>query len=303
MGKRVFALFFLLLLAGSLPLHAAEPGSGRCLGGHCFIVPVHQTNPFIATQFGFVQGLMTVSSTGVTLPDGSEFDLSMLGVREEFDFNLAWSESLGLFAKAGGFAMTGTNADSALLIGGQGEFSGELGLVSRLFAASSTLISSRISIAKGKNLMVQPLAMVTELQNTGKVNPGAMFSDANSWSFTPGVSLAQALGKSLGVIASAWWTYNKPEGADATQTTFLGVSADLDFMKAMQFPLAFSGEFAMEFPEEGEGNKTMGGGAYYSGRQDLQLGMFISTTMFPKNALFVNGIDNLYGQLMMRYFF
>ena len=304
--KKLFSLVGALLLVNLLlPVSAAQAQDplARCLGIHCFQMPVHQPNAFVTTQFGFLQGVMTMSSKDVALADGTTFDFSMAGVREELDYFLAFGRTFGVYLKGGGFALTGLNSDSALLFGGQGSFNGELGVAMSVLRGSSTAITVRVGVTKGKTLAVQPYPLINQIMNGGSLDATLMFSSSNSTGVAPALVVAQSLGAALGLQASAWMDYGKEDGETVKKLN--GAAAlDLDFGAFSTIPLALSGEFLYSKTLGQDYNeKTFGGGAYYSGRPDLQLGLFVSSTIYPKNALFVNGIDNLYGQLMMRYFF
>jgi hypothetical protein len=309
MRRTVASAVFAIFVGALLPLASAqalEP-TGRCLGSHCFQMPTLFPNAFITTQFGFTQGVQSLSSKDVDVfGDGTTMDLSMMGIREELDYMMAFSRGFGVFVKGTGTVLTGTNSDSALIAGGQGSFGGSIGAALALLRTDGTLVTLRAAVAKGKNLQVTPIIALLSVANGASItdSAGSMFSSSNAVGFLPSLMLAQSLGKALGLQAGVWLEYMKADDADATKGLNGAAALEFDLGAVSQMPLALAGEFSYSRTLGlDEDVKSFGGGLYYSGRSDLQLGLFLATMIQAKSDDYPNGVDNVYGQLTMRYFF
>ncbi len=310
MRRTVASAVFAVFVGALLPLASAqalEP-TGRCLGSHCFQMPTLFPNAFITTQFGFTQGVQSLRSEDLdVLGDGTtSMDLSMMGIREELDYMMAFSRGFGVFVKGTGTVLTGTNSDSALIFGGQGSFSGGGGAALALLRTEGTLVTLRAAVSKGRNLQVMPFVALLSVANGASISDsaGSMFTKSDAVGFQPALMLAQSLGKALGLQAGTWLEYTMVDGADATKELSGAAALEFDLGAVSQMPLALAGEFSYSKTLGVDADmKSFGGGLYYSGRSDLQLGLFLATMSQAKSYDYPNGVDNVYGQLTMRYFF
>jgi len=313
--KRTWAaVIFFCLSAFSLMTGLEASVENRTLGGHTFILPSTDTfsHAFVLTNFGFSQGFRFLKAFSLEAPvrdrERLVIDLSMIGVVEKFDLGIAFSVWIGMNFVTRGTVIVGVDGKSALLRGGEGRVGFDIGPVIRLLRLNSTQVALRADLKWRSGRHVSPLLYVLRSLDLGRpADTRELFAKTGSLGFQASLSGAQSFGKSLGLQTNlAYFVFEEDYFQEKTTYKDLhaGMSPSFDLSPLLRFPLALMLEYQYSryFKEE-ENIHTIGGGLYYSGRSDLQLGLFLSTVIFPKSDDFPEGSNDTYVQIRMNYFF
>lgn len=335
------ALAFLSMLVVSVPALAVDYApADRVLGGHVFQYPTLQRSAFVETSFGVRQGgaYYTVDPGGLSLLDGRKLEL--IGATEGADLTLRLADWLGLELGVAGSVVVGNNIRSLFLSGGSFSYAGDAGLVVRVLRLEGTQLSLR---AFGGYRAGRDIALLS-LVGAVISRPGVTLEDViggrlgelltmpvRSWDVGGGVYAAQALGRLFSLQASVSvrnsWITERPfdplldvrVDQNDTALYFLGaLAAGLDFAQ-FHVPVAILGEYL--FADGKRSGDTgddvwlmthnLGLGLFYSGRQNLQLGLAGSVSINgervrsfgPNGELERSGEPTLYtGQFIFRYF-
>jgi len=282
--------------------------SGRVLGGHTFVFPGSFQPAFVTTHFGFQQGIASLSAPGIPLTETEKFDLKAFGVVESFDFGAAIFDNVGLILQGEGSAIVGANGDSATLIGGLGNFAGAFGPIWSFLRTDSTVVSVFGQLTYGKGLHVSPMAYVNSVMSGGGLgDTDSLLNTSGKSGFQGGISAAQGLGDLLGVQLSVQYsaaTEKQEDEEDDDKWLWVSGTASLDLNRSAGIPTALAFEYSHQMDRvEDETQKLVGGALNYSGREDLQLGIFLGSMLFDENESFPEGRSFFYGKFTMRYFF
>jgi hypothetical protein len=318
-----------------------EAGDERVLAGHGFLFPALQETAFNTTHFGIRQGGGAYSIPRLPLSTIGTYDLRSAFLTENADLGIRLHDRFGLFGTFQGLALTGGDAMSALLYGGQFTAGGTIGGVVKLarFERTGTQLAGRVygSIGTGRNLTVLPLvdAIVKTAQtNLGDVIDGGMFKYAiqETGSHEYGLSLhgAQALSRYFSFQGSMRYAHggslvktNSPGGiVENTSTTDdlqFALAAAVDGMPA-HVPIAAMVEYVAQQiwtrddatgeTDSGSLIHLVGAGIYYTGRRNLQLGIILATRLGTTPVTGVDANDQpassgdptfIYGQFVFRY--
>jgi hypothetical protein len=311
--------------------HAAA--ASRTLGPHRFLYPRAFHSPFTSTHFALRQGGGYLRIPGVLAPGyDTPYDLQLVGVTETLELGVRLHPSLGLFLDATGELNLGVNADSAFFLGGRGAFVGEIGVLAvplrREPRGTQLTVRGWFRARLGHRLEPSPLidAVIERQEETlGDVLEGDvlkyMLSREQAFSGGAGLVLAQALGKPAGLqvsVSTRWggvsrfWYDGTRDVRERLPFGAIAAGLTLELDGAPRFPLAAQLEYhfrldlertpADEGLETRLGNRHLiGGGVYFTGRDDLQLGLTAAGVVRSPAA----SVKETYvlGEFVIRYFF
>jgi hypothetical protein len=256
----------------------------RELNHHLFIPSLIVSDPFLATEFSLQ------TSAGLAWVDGPSFDVrgnpagsdtylaASLFEAASFQLNLLhwWALRIG---GTGGLAGGGFRNKSALV----------LGATVPLDVVAGTTVSWRIGkfVRLGGTFdfdyeharTIEPLAAVQSSLAINQADSSQALQRVNSYTVIPGVAAAFAPLAAVGIVASAQYGWiGKDDGTTTTGESNLifGLSAQLDVRRlipraAVGFVASYRARIPLSSSEEVA--HDLEGGVYYTGRNDLVLGL------------------------------
>lgn len=281
-----------------------EPSGGeyRALGGFHFITPIEAYSAFANTSFRFAQGFGLITFQLPSPITGSLTDGKLFLYGQQLIGQIGIVNRVSVDVRAEGAAGVGGNLDSILGIGALASLNvGAMPKV-RLFTLDKAAL--QVSFGTGafyvRNIRIQPTALIGKATGEVQGAEGQLIRQAGSFNVVPALMAAVALGPvglqtsvapSLGVAGD-----QKSNGLNA------GVHLGFDIRRLVSsVPVAVVAEYGLgtTFSQNGQPGDTahsLGGGIYYSGRRDFELGAIARVS--PAETL-----TTLQGQMVMQYYF
>ena len=278
-------------------------GDDREFGGHRFLALSMQPSALIRSFFGFDQSASVITVPGFPVgSSGQRFDVMTEGLGERLAFGFRVSELLAVDAFGKLNVGYGPDGPSLLFRGGYFRIGGGLGATFRILRNDSVQLSLRPYVSVGTSEQYNVLGLVEgarQLEPDEKVEEVLQQEESRQLIVYQsqrvlGASLLAAwvLNPALGVqasVSSAWsrdkLDANQNEYVRERTTNYLmmsaGFSVEYDFWLrgiAMAMNAEYLGSYGRladnPFPtEKSRISHRLGGGVYYTGRKDLQLGV------------------------------
>lgn len=275
----------------------------QVLGGHLFMFPVLQDPAFITTRIAFTQALELLSVPDAPVRAGRTYDVSALGVDESISFAARFLDRFEASIGGAAEAYSGSGVKSALVGGAAYWFDGQLGLGMRLWRGRRTELSMRLGGAFGSSkrvefipvlqqLVQQPATSVDQILdgNTGRKIVTPASRDAVRISFHLAHAFSRAFGFQGAFLVSESFMHLNVAYDDQRRISGNVTAPELDGAVTFdlrplvkQLPLGLIAEYSANWSyvatsEPGlskwlEARQVISGGAYYSGRKDLQVGL------------------------------
>jgi hypothetical protein len=325
---------------------APTPKDDRLLGGHRFLFPILQDGiPFATTHFGVRQGLALATFPKVPLGALGRLDLTASGLVQNFDLGIKITDWLAIQATGGGQVITGVNIASIVIQGASFSANGEVGPLLRVFRSdrSGTQIAVALAGGGGTGRAVSVLPLVSALVATqgqtldtvlnGNIGKLVLVPTSNA-TFAGTASIAQALGRSFGLVGSLQGRYTSDTQSpfDTAKGTNVDVSSsNVEIKGALALtadgspsgiPVGVMAEYLANDSNVSAGSTTgpaessselshyVAAGVYYTGRPDLQVGVggALQLGLRPLAGADANGAPAksdapslLFGQFILRY--
>lgn len=278
----------------------------QVLGGHLFIFPVLQEPAFMTTHVAFTQALELLSVPDAPVRPGRTYDVSALGVDELIRFGARFLDRYEASLGAAAAAYSGSGIKSALIGGAGYWFNGQVGLGMRIWRGRRTQFSARIGGTFGATKRVEFINVIDDVASAGgqqtvddiiNGNLGRrVVTPASSDALNVSFHLAHALSRAFGFqgtfgVAENWFRlslFHPDERRIHGEITTPELAAALtyDLRPLVSFiPIELIGEYSVRWSyvatqEPGlskwlEAQQIVGGGAFYSGRPDLQIGLHV----------------------------
>lgn len=196
------------------------------LGDLRYVPPMEFDSAFVTTHVRFLQGMAVVSMPAFTLEAREEtFDVSLVGAMQRLEAGLAILPRLSAFGRIDGYAVVGTNTDSALILGARGRARWETGLHGELWRseAHGAVVSGRVKAIGRIGQSLHPIVLVDRLID----QPGTTFNEVLSGRFLDQMLLSDS-GNSGGISLNGAWTLHRHFGLQGT-TALSGGTANLSF--------------------------------------------------------------------------
>jgi hypothetical protein len=277
----------------------------QVLGGHYFIFPVLQEPAFITTHITFTQSLELLSVPDAPVRPGRTYDVSALGVDESIAFHARFLDRFEASIGGAAEAYSGSGVKSALVGGAAYWFDGQLGLGMRLVRGRRTQFSMRLGGAFGSSKRIEFIPVLQQLAQQPPSSVDAVVDGSSGRKITTPASrdavklsfhLAHAFSRAFGFQAAFVATesfihlrvaYDEQRRISANVTTpELDAALTFDLRPLVeQVPLALIAEYSASWSQVAtqepglsrwlETRQVISGGAYYSGRKDLQVGLVV----------------------------
>ncbi len=275
-------------------------GDERRVDGHVFIFPAFVASSIVASYVGLRVRLGSSIIDNVPTAVGP-FRVTAVTIATGLDAGIKLTDWLGIFGTAAGRSLISTNLEGLLLEGATYDFGGGGGAIVRLFHSDKT--GSQLSLRGGAGYTRGQIATLYPLFSTPIDSLDALLqrrlgdeikTPFSTFTYSGSLAFAQSIGRLLGVQLSAelggtrftqepWDSVRRVRESTAVDdfTFALGVAPSIDFM-AVRVPIAVMPEYvvaraASSAHIRGAGDfdtfHTVGVGAYYSGRTNLQVGL------------------------------
>ena len=262
------------------------PPEGRILNGHTFLPAADVRGPFTVTSFGSFMniGYGTTSGTyqvgGQVFNQGFDYALFGATVGYELAFLRYFSARLALSPDV----FSGANGSSAIVIGSRVQVGLSAGLTASIPLGDAIRVGFLLDAASGPNLALaigQGLrAIINTCQPSGcNIDTGQFFNIVHVFTLQPAAAVSWAPLPPLGLTASFAYLYATETSSGTSfngQAVAPAFAADFDFGRISSVPVGILFQFRWIAPFSGtqlQHITDIGGGVFYTGRQDLALGL------------------------------
>ncbi|MBS2018768.1 MAG: hypothetical protein JST00_38230 [Deltaproteobacteria bacterium] len=273
-------------------------GEYRSIDGYRFITPIEAYSAFANTSFRFAQGFGVVSFEMPSPLDGTSKPGRLFLYGQQLFGQIGISNRVAFDLRAEGSAGVGGNLDSILGVGALALLNTGVMPKVRLFTVKNPAI--QVSVGAGafysRTLQIKPSALVGKLTGDVQGAEGQIIQQVGSFSIAPALMAAYAVGP-LGLQTSVGPTIGVG-GDEKSSGLTAGVHAGFDLYRLTKsVPVAIVGEYGhtSTFGEAGSASNTVGGGLYYSGKRDFELGLI--SRIKPGDLAFTQA------QMVMQYYF
>ncbi len=312
------ALVSTLLVLAVASAEGQDVPKARTFGGHLFQVPGFIDGPFTGTYLRTTTG--AGRALGLELPlynlEGVPIDtlsgniaFFVLGL----DYQQRLTRWLALRVGFSGAARLGTDYLSLLAEGFSAIYGGNVGATLRLAETRRFFLSAGVDARSNKLYSISPLDFAKSIIDSGLTDSStALLSKGNNWRFVGGLRAAYAFAPWIGVLGVAEVGPATRVFADTTgerkATQFnIGGSLGIDFRPGTGVPVGIVGSFLHQSINDratdvGGKQQTTGLGVFYTGRQDLSLGLEMTFQRLKQRDA-QNSIDVSQARLLLRYDF
>jgi len=321
-----YALRFvpLTLAIGSMLLVVAQPTAAqdrpnrRTFGGHSFIPSSNMGDPFMGTYIRTTVGAGRAIDMQVPVYDLDGDQIGTLSGNIAFlALGLAYQQQivrwLVLRASFTGSARVGTNHVALLAEGASAVYGGTFGASFRLVEKEKFLLSALAEARSNSLYAISPLQFVYDVIEGGTVDSttGLLASGDNS-RLIGGLRTAYAFAPWIGVTGIAEFGpatrfFEDENGERNTSQLSLGSTVSIDLRPGTNVPIGFVGSvFYQSENDRGDdivGRQILFGlGVFYTGRDDLSLGLETAFQRFDQRDL-ENKVNAAQARLVLRYDF
>jgi hypothetical protein len=298
---------------------APAPGStGRVVGAHTFmptgVVPGALLTTSFASNFAFASGASRADLTiaGRTLDATVEY----AGVGANMAFELAFLEHFSARLAIDEMVYSGTSGRSAVFVGATGQVNVNAGVSAGIPLGDSArialLFDAGLGPSAGLTIASGIQGIVDACQSTSGCDPeaGSFFVMRVLRNYTPSVAVSWAPIPALGITADVGYVWvtevtNGHEGEFSGQGGVVGVAFDYDFRAVSRVPIGLQAQFRWQAPTKGtvlQHVTDLGGGIFYTGRENLALGLQLVDRQFAITPDVKVSWSTWLGQLGLRYY-
>jgi len=311
-------LVSLVLLATAAPADAGDPehaNAQRTLGEHIFLPSTTVADPFINTFFRTSTGMSYAGSLdlppviiegGIGDPDTlGELSGDLLFVNLGLEFQSAIAERWALRFQGTGGTRVGTSGESMLTQGVTAIFSGEMGLLFRLWHNDRTMVTLEVDVGYSSGLAVDVTEFLEAWLGTGPTTASLVQTDGGA-AYGVGARAAWAANRWIGIKARGIVGQSEMDVRQEDVIWDVSVAVDLDFKQKGSIPLGLIGSFradGLKLAADPVGTAIGGGlGVYYTGEERFVVGLEFAIAKIPYKDPEINAYP-VAGRLALRYFF
>lgn len=300
------------------PALAQNRPNHRTFGGHSFIPSSNVGDPFLGTYIQTLTGGGRALDLQVPVYDLDSNRIATLsGNIGFFMLGLGYQQRLAkwvvLRATVTGTARLGTNHVALLAEGASAVYGGTFGATFRLVEKQRFLLTAIAETRSNTMYAIDPLRFVRNAIEGGTTDSTTgLLEKGNNWRLVGGVRTAYAFAPWIGITGAAEFGPATRFFADdsgeknATQLSLGGtVSVDLD--PGTHVPIGFVGSVRYESENDRADDivgrqATFGLGVFYTGRDDLSLGLETAFQRFSQRDL-EGHVNAAQVRLVLRYDF
>jgi hypothetical protein len=293
------------------PPAQAEAASGpRELADHVFTPSELLVEPFTATRFRITTGFGGVRSSSVDVDLsgrelGTKRDYNQGAFLQSFEQQVALLPWLALRANGTATVYSGLTTQSVLVLGSAVQLGVGGGLTAGYTVAPSIRLAVIADVQYSPAEDIDVLNAVTTSIQQREVSSSALLTTTHSTPLRAGLAGAFALAPSLGLTANARYEHTFGDQSALTrQDSFMGAAAlDLDLRRLTPVPLGLLAAYQVIVPfntGRDELWQYVNGGLFYTGRDQLVLGLEMGLRRFPQRSRITS--DGLTAQVVCRYY-
>ncbi len=301
-----------ILALWAMPVAAEENATQplrRELGPHLYIPREAVSDPFTTTFVGSETGIAYGSAVGPTFNVNGQpvslADYKIIGYSQIFTGQWGIFDWWALRVRAAGTVYGGANGSAAAGIGLNAVARFGVGTTLSWQFASNLRAGLLFDVGFGPSIGIDILqSIVQSIAANSVITP---VESTGSTTLTPALSLAWTISRGLGLIANVAYTHNTLK-ADASSvaldTLTLSGGLDLDLRELGTIPLGLALSYSAGYSigDEKFRNYVLAGGVFYTGRQNLTLGLEAAYRRAPLGAEDVF-ISSVFGLVVLRYNF
>jgi hypothetical protein len=314
MKRSILSIIAWCVLVGALAIPGpAMAEKGRTLGGYRFVPMSNIKDPFIVTRFDSYTGIATASDVEFpvivipTEPPDTLLSLNgnFLFVVAQFNFSYAVHPRVMLSLDAGGASRVGTSGQALISQGVTALKVVGVGAVVELWRNDRFLVSGMLDVGFADGIVIDFIQFVEEILDGNVENP-SIINEIDGGTVDGGFSAALALNEWAGITGTGQIGAADVEGISDELRWRVTVAGSVDFGQRGNAPVSLALEFDADRLKPGTmGTSTsvgLGLGVYYTGREDLNLGVEIRGSRLPLQNWDTVAYPKSYG-LAVIYFF
>lgn len=303
-------VFFAVIIATLVMATGVIAEKGRVLGDYRFIPSTRVQDPFITTHFRNATDLSVASDVVVPLLIIDADTLlalsgNLLFIAASFEYQHAFHDRVAVSIDAGGLSRVGTSGESILSQGVSALFSTDFRSTIELWRGKNLLLSGLVGVGFGQVLVIDLVKFAEEIITVGP-EKASILSLEDGLTVDGGAAAAWALNHWAGVTALGQVGYSKI-GAQTDDVLWrLAATGSVDFGQNDKVPVGLLLWLDVDHlgPKSISGgvSRSLGLGVFYTGREDLNLGLEMSWSRFKQITRDIT-INPVNFALTLRYYF
>jgi hypothetical protein len=290
------------------PSHRTDDSAAsRVLNGHLFLPSEVVGDPFTptyldeSTGFGYAS-LRTTQVDNSGNPIGtSQFQLGALG--QGFKFQLGILDSWAARLAASGTALSGINADSALIAGATVGYTLSTG-ATYSFMQGNLRMAGSLDLDYAPLYTFSPVGALLSTISTGKIDTSTLFTSSDTIRIRPAFLVAMGISPSLGLRGVVDYVQEFVTSTPSSRNgaVDLGAALDVDLRALTAVPLGLLAGYKLMVPTSGDGwGHQLALGVFYTGARNLGLGLE-TVLQLPAAPAGTSDFYVLLASLTLRYY-
>jgi hypothetical protein len=284
---KYIAMAALLLVPFSVfaqaPTQTAGMGDGsagsRVLNGHLFLPSDLVDDPFTptyldeSTGFGYASLRADEYDSGGNVIGKSQYNLGALG--QSFKFQLGVLDSWAVRLAAAGVALSGIDANSALVAGATVGYTLSTG-VTYSFMLGSVRMAGAFDLDYAPTYTFSPVNALLNTLGSGTIDAGTLFSSSENINLRPAFLVATAINASLGLrgVIDYVQEFVRSTENSSSGAFDVGAAVDFDLRSVIPLPLGLLAGYELTVPTSGDSwGHQFTLGLFYTGQRNLGLGI------------------------------
>jgi hypothetical protein len=312
MDRLVRLVVGVLMLLGGAVSRAEEPASAaprRALGEHVFIPRIEVYNPFTTSDVASTSGFAYGTAGGPTFDlNGQQVnvaDYQIVAYSQSFSGQWGIADWWALRVLVNGTLYTGANGSALAGVGVNGVVRGGAGTTFSWQLAPTFRLGLLVDVTFGPSIGINILDAIRQSMSSGTVETPVQTS--GSTVITPTLSAAWSFARGWGLLVNASYSHNTvtvnqdSSGVDALQ---IQGALDLDLKELGSIPMGFGLNVSSEYSigDQKFRRYVYGLGIFYTGRQELTLGLELALRRAPLGTHDVF-VKSYYALISLRYSF